>query len=166
MVTVTLRHLPAYLSALVPMVEIAYRLSPVIHSVVDDMQVRVFFVLMQYGHVLGILDTHLFHVFPCVFCHFLHGKFCPVLVAPAYHGVPYGIAKLWAHLSLCVEVGNDGFGVVIPNACRIQNRRLFPFQQVTHATAETLARDYLSYHPCQSSPLTAPLRQVIRADPS
>src|SRR5690606_23232263 len=34
MVAVTLGHLPAYLSALVPMVEIAYRLSVIVHSVV------------------------------------------------------------------------------------------------------------------------------------
>src|SRR5690606_20059099 len=158
MVTVTLCHLPAYLSAFVPMVEITYRLSIVVHSVVDDMHVRMLFVRMQYGHVLGIFYPHLFHVFPCVLCHLLHGKFCPILIAPAKHGMSYGIAKLWAHLSLCVEVGNNHLDAVIPNACRIQYGRLFTFQQVTDTTAETLARNNLSYHPYQSFPLTAPPR--------
>src|SRR5690606_14794709 len=79
MVTVTLGHLPAYLSAFVPMIEIAYRLSIVVHSIIDDMQVRMLFVCVQYGHVLGILDAHLFHVFPCVFRHHLHGELIAVL---------------------------------------------------------------------------------------
>src|SRR5690606_16651937 len=165
MVTVTLCHLPAYLSAFVPMVEIAYRLSIVVYSVVDKMNMWVFFIRVQYGHILSILDAHLFHVFPCVLCHLLHGKFCPVLIAPAKHGMSYRIAKLWTHFSLCVEVGNNGFYVVIPYTCRVQNKGLFTFQQVTHATTETLARNNLSYHLYQSFPLTAPLRSVICADP-
>src|SRR5690606_36309296 len=66
MVAVTLGHLPAYLSAPVPMVEIPYRLAVIVHSIIDDMQVRMFLVRMQYGHILGVLDPHLFHVLPCV----------------------------------------------------------------------------------------------------
>ena len=104
MLAIMLRHLSTYLSALVQMVEIAYRLDIVVHSIVDDMYVRKLFVRMQYGHVLGIFDAHLFPVFPCVFRHLLYPKFCPVLVAPAKHGMPYGIANLWAHFLLCVEV--------------------------------------------------------------
>src|SRR5690606_40250920 len=78
MVTITLGHLPAHLSALVPMVEIAYCLSIVAHSIVYDVQMRMFLVLMQHGHVLRVLDAHLFHVFPCMFRHLLNGKLIPV----------------------------------------------------------------------------------------
>src|SRR5690606_11841744 len=128
MVTVTLGHLPAYLSAFVPMVIVANGLALIVHTVVHDMEMRMFFILMQYGHILGILDTHLFHVFPCVLFHFLHRELFPILVAPTKDGMPYGIAKLWAQLALGIEVGNDGLGVVIPYACRIQDFRLFTLQ--------------------------------------
>lgn len=81
-VTVTLGHLPAYLPVLVPVVEIIDGLALVVYPVVDDMQVRMLFIRMQYGQVLGIFDTHLFHVFPCMLRHLLHAELSPVLVAP------------------------------------------------------------------------------------
>src|SRR5690606_30289423 len=89
-------YFPAYLLAFVPVIEIVDGLALVVYPVVDDMSVRMFFVRMQYGHILCVFDTYLFHVFQGMLCHFFHREFYSVLIALAKDGMSNGIADLGA----------------------------------------------------------------------
>ena len=77
--------------------------SLIIHSVIDDVDMRVWLVVVTEYHILGILDTHAPHVFFGYFSNLLVIEFVIVIRRETERYVSNKILDTWTRFCLCLE---------------------------------------------------------------